>query len=171
MTEKEGVEISVLREVEIRKMNYWLVKTEPSVYSIDDLKKDKVTPWDEVRNYQARNNLQKMKKGDQVLIYHSNAEPPGIAGLAKVAKEAYPDETQFDKRSKYYDPKASKDNPRWFSPDMRYVKKFKNFFALEDIKGEKKLHKMKLVQRGSRLSVMEVSKGEFSHIIKKVEGK
>ncbi len=149
-------------------MSYWLVKTEPSVYSIDDLQKDKVTPWDEVRNYQARNNLREMKKGDQVLIYHSNAEPPCIAGLGKVAKEAYPDASQFNKRSKYYDEKATKENPRWFSPDIQFVKKFKEILSLQDIKSDKKLAKMVLTQRGSRLSVQPVTKSEFDHILKVV---
>ena len=147
-------------------MAFWLTKTEPSVYSIDDLRKDKVTAWDEVRNYQARNNLRQMEKGDQVFIYHSNAEPPGIVGIAKVVKEAYPDASQFDKRSKYYDEKATKDNPRWFSPDLRFVKKFREILPLQDLKGEKKLAKMILLQRGSRLSVQPVSKIEFEHILK-----
>lgn len=146
-------------------MAYWLVKTEPRVYSIDDLKKDKITPWDEVRNYQARNNLREMKKGEQVLIYHSSAEPPAVVGVGKVVIEAYPDPTQFDTRSSYFDPKADKDNPRWFCPDIGFVKKFKKPLALQDIKADKKLQKMVLVQKGSRLSVQPVSRQEFEKII------
>jgi len=95
-------------------MNYWLVKSEPYVFSIQDLKKDKVTYWDGVRNYQARNFLKEMKKGDTVLYYHSNEDPIGVAGVATIHKEAYPDPSQFDKRNKYFDPKATKENPRWF---------------------------------------------------------
>ena len=146
-------------------MAYWLTKTEPSVYSIDDLKKDKTTPWDEVRNYQARNNLRAMKKGDHIFIYHSNADPPGIAGIAKVVKEAYPDASQFDSRSRYFDEKATKENPRWFSPDIQFVKKFREPLPLHEIKSDKKLANMVLVQRGSRLSVQPVSKAEFEYIL------
>ncbi|MCL4140439.1 UNVERIFIED_CONTAM: hypothetical protein GTU68_014156 [Idotea baltica] len=147
-------------------MNYWLVKTEPNKYSIDDLKKDKTTAWDEVRNYQARNFLTSMKKGDQVIVYHSNAKPPGIVGLATVTKEAYPDELQFDKKSNYFDPKATKESPRWFSPDLKFKKKFAELVPLDDLRGEKKLANMKLLQKGSRLSVIPVTEAEFDHVLK-----
>lgn len=146
-------------------MNYWLVKTEPDVYSIDDLKRDKITAWDAVRNYQARNFLKRMAKNDLVLIYHSNAKPPGIVGIATVCKEAYPDELQFDKKSNYFDPKATKENPRWFNPDLKFKKKFPELLSLDRLKTEKKLAKMSLLQKGSRLSVHELSKAHFEHIV------
>lgn len=147
-------------------MNYWLVKTEPNVYSIDDLKKDKTTAWDAVRNYQARNFLTSMKKGDLVIVYHSNAKPPGIIGLATVAKEAYPDELQFDKKSNYFDAKATKESPRWFSPDLKFKKKFAALISLDELRDEKKLSDMVLLRKGSRLSVIPVTKVEFDHVVK-----
>ena len=100
---------------------YWLMKSEPDVYSIDDLEKEGSTSWEGIRNYQARNNMQSMKVGDEVLFYHSNAKPPGIAGLASVSKQAYPDHFAFDSGHKYHDPKSSKDNPRWFMVDIEFV--------------------------------------------------
>ena len=151
-------------------MNYWLAKSEPDVYSIDDLKRDKVTLWDGVRNYQARNNLREMKIGDKLLFYHSNADPIGVAGVAKVVKEAYPDPAQFDKRSKYYDPKADKENPRWFCPDVRFVKKFKEVVTLAEIKEDKKLKDMLVIRRGMRLSVQPVNKKEFERILEMAAG-
>ena len=147
-------------------MNYWLAKSEPSVYSIDDLKKDKITYWDGVRNYQARNFLKEMEKGDVVLFYHSNADPTGVAGVAKINKTAYPDPTQFNKRSKYFDEKATKEKPRWFCPDLKFVKKFKNVISLQDLKEVKALEKMTLLKRGNRLSVMPVTKKEYEVITK-----
>lgn len=135
------------------------------MYSIDDLRDDKVTAWDAVRNYQARNYLKSMKKGDLVLIYHSNTEPPGVAGLASVAKEAYPDALQFDKRSDYFDPKASKDNPRWFAPDLRFKQKFEQLVPLEELKRHSQLKTLPLLQRGSRLSVQPVYKSQFNFIL------
>lgn len=149
-------------------MNYWLVKTEPEVYSIDRLKNDKKTAWDAVRNYQARNYLKSMKKGDLVFVYHSNCEPPGIAGLAIVVKEAYPELLQFDKKSDYFDSKASKDDPRWFSPDLAFKNKFDRVLALAELKEQSILAKMPLLQRGSRLSVQPVSEIEFACIMKLV---
>ena len=98
-------------------MKYWLLKSEPDVYSLDDLKKEGTDHWDGVRNYQARNNLQAMKKGDLGLFYHSRSNPPHVAGLCKITKKAYPDPTAFDPKAKYYDPKSDPDNPRWFCPD------------------------------------------------------
>lgn len=146
-------------------MTYWLVKTEPDVYSIEDLKRDGKTPWDAVRNYQARNFLMEMKKGDLVLIYHSNANPPGIVGLAEVAKTAYPDALQFDKDSDYYDPKATIEKPRWFSPELKFKRAFRSMLDLDTLRQTKGLEKMTLLQRGSRLSVHQLSKKEFDIII------
>lgn len=146
-------------------MQYWLVKSEPSSYSIDDLKKDRKTPWTGVRNYQARNFMRDgMQVGDLVLFYHSNAEPAGVAGVAKVASKAYPDETAFDKKSDYYDEKSTKENPRWMLVDIAFVKKFKEIIPLSVLRAEKKLGKMQLLAPGQRLSVMPVTKEEFDRI-------
>ena len=148
-------------------MKYWLIKSEPDVYSIDDLKKDKKTHWDGVRNYQARNFMRdEMKKGDQVIYYHSNTEPPGAVGVCEVVKEGYLDFTAFDPDDKHFDPKSKKDNPTWIMVDVKFVQKFKNVVPLADIKENKKLQDMKLVQRGNRLSVMPVTKAEFNEIVK-----
>ena len=147
-------------------MSCWLLKTEPDEYSIDDLAKDKSTCWGNVRNYQARNYLREMKVGDSILFYHSEGTPSGIAGVAKVAKAAYADPSQFDKKSDYFDPKATKETPRWFAPDIKFEKKFKALLATPDLRKEKALEKMVLFQRGSRLSVQPVSESEFKHILK-----
>ena len=148
-------------------MNYWLVKSEPHVYSIDDLKKDKKTPWDGVRNYQARNFMRdQMKIGDKVIFYHSNTKPPHIAGFAKVVSKPYPDALQFDKKSHYFDPKSSKENPRWILVDMGFVKKCKEPISLETLKDDKNLEGMPLLRRGQRLSVQPVSKEHFEYIEK-----
>jgi len=148
---------------------YWLVKSEPDIFSIDDLKEVNQEPWDGVRNYQARNFMRdEMKIGDLVLFYHSNAKPPGIAGLATVSKEAYPDHTSWDKKSKYYDPKSTPDNPRWFMVEVKFKKKFKRLIPLDELKSSPKLQEMKLVKKGARLSVMPVEKSEYEHILKMV---
>lgn len=147
-------------------MAFWLVKTEPRVYSIEDLAKDKVTHWEGVRNYQARNYLKEMVVGDRVLIYHSNDEQIGIVGVAMVSKTAYPDPSQFDRSSHYYDPKATKEEPRWFSPEIKFLSKFKDVLLLSTLKGVEVLNKMVLLQRGSRLSVQPVSELEFKQILK-----
>lgn len=146
-------------------MNYWLIKSEPNVFSIDDLKDKKVEPWDGVRNYQARNFMRdKMKKGDLVLFYHSNAKPPGVAGICKVNSLPYPDPTQFNKKSKYYDSKSTEIDPRWQLVDMKYVKKLKRFIPLKELQEYSELDEMKLLQKGCRLSVMPINKEEFDFI-------
>lgn len=146
---------------------YWLMKSEPDVFSLDDLKKVKKEPWDGVRNYQARNFMRdEMRKGDIVLFYHSNAKPPGIVGLAEVCSDPYPDPTAFDKKSKYFDPKSDPDKPRWILVDVKYKKHFKSMVTLDDLKSEKKLKDMKVIQKGSRLSITPVTKSEFNHIVK-----
>jgi predicted RNA-binding protein with PUA-like domain len=147
-------------------MPHWLVKTEPGEYSIDDLQRDKSTAWTQVRNYQARNYLREMKPGDEVLIYHSNAEPSGIVGVGKVKAAARPDPTQFDKKSDYYDPKATAENPRWFAPELSFGRKFRKPVPLEALKREESLEGLQLLQRGSRLSVMSVSPAHFAAIMK-----
>lgn len=150
-------------------MNYWLVKSEPDVYSLSDLKRDKTTFWDGVRNYQARNFLKEMKKGDEVLYYHSNAEQIGIVGIATIHKEAYPDPSQFDKKSKYFDEKATKEKPRWFCPDLKFKKAFKNILTLSELKEVKELSEMRLIKKGNRLSVIPVTKKEYNKILKLAE--
>jgi len=150
-------------------MNYWLMKTEPDVYSMDDMLADKnqTTVWEGIRNYQARNFMRDdMKNGDLVLIYHSNTKPPGVIGIAEVVKEAYPDPFQFDEKSNYFDPKSSKDNPRWIAVDVKAVRKMDRLISLQELKEIDGLSEMRLVQRGNRLSVMPVAKKEFNLITK-----
>lgn len=143
------------------------MKSEPDVYSIDHLKKDGTTLWSGVRNYQARNFMMKdMQVGDWVLFYHSNAEPPGVAGLAKVSKPAQPDPTQFDKKSEYFDPKASKEKPNWFCVQVQYAAKFKNFISLETLRSEKSLQSMLVLKKGQRLSIQPVTESEFETLKK-----
>lgn len=150
-------------------MKYWLMKSEPDVFSIDDLKTKKQSGWDGVRNYQARNFMRdEMKIGDYVLFYHSSCEIPGVAGLAKVCKESHPDPTQFDPKSDYYDEKATKDNPRWFMVAVEFVGKSKSYLPLSELKNMKGLEKLPLLQKGSRLSINPVSKEEFSIITSRI---
>ena len=148
---------------------YWLMKSEPDVFGIDDLEKVGTEPWDGVRNYQARNFMRdQMQVGDQVLFYHSNAKPPGVAGLAEVARDAYPDQTQFDPDSKYFDPKSNPDDPRWVHVDVRFVEKFDQVLPLDAIRANPALAEMKLVQRGQRLSVQPVEKSEWDEVLRMV---
>ncbi|MBP9682036.1 MAG: EVE domain-containing protein [Bacteriovorax sp.] len=150
-------------------MRYWLMKSEPDVFSIDHLKMKKKSGWDGVRNYQARNFMRDdMKKGDVILFYHSSCETPGVAGLARVSKESHPDPTQFDKSSDYYDPKATKENPRWFMVEVEFVEKFENVITLTFLKTQKALENMPLVQKGSRLSINPVTEREFGAITQNV---
>ena len=144
-------------------MHHWLIKSEPDVYSIEDLARDKRTPWNGVRNYQARNHLRAMEKGDLILFYHSQATPPAVVGLAKVVKEAYPDPTQFDPKSEYHDPKSPKDDPRWWLVDVGFVERFANPVSLAEIKADKRLAGMVLVNN-SRLSVQPVADQEFDRV-------
>jgi predicted RNA-binding protein with PUA-like domain len=149
-------------------MNYWLMKSEPDAFSIDDLQKVKKEPWTGVRNYQARNFMWKdMKLGDGVLFYHSNAKIPGIAGTAKVASNAYPDPTQFDPESDYWDPKATKEKPRWFLVDVSFDRKFSDVLSLETLKANaERLGDFVLLNRGTRLSVLPVTKTQWQTILK-----
>ena len=148
-------------------MAYWLMKSEPDVYGIDDLKSDKKTSWDGVRNYQARNFMRdEMKVGDKVFFYHSNAKPVGIVGIAKVVKAAYPDHTQFDKKSKYFDEKATEEKPRWMMVDIGFVEKFSEVLTLDELKTVKAIEKMPLLQRGQRLSVQPVGDKEWKLVAK-----
>jgi len=149
-------------------MPYWLMKSEPDAFSIDDLKKVKKEPWSGVRNYQARNFMWKdMKVGDGVLFYHSNTKIPGIAGLAEVASAAYPDPTQFDPESDYWDPKATPEKPRWFLVDVSFERKFKQVISLELLKmNTEHLGDFTLLNRGTRLSVLPVTKAQWQTILK-----
>ena len=146
---------------------YWLIKSEPEVFSIDDLSKNKTAYWDGVRNYQARNFIRdEMKAGDKIIFYHSNTEPPSAVGICEVIKESYPDFTAFDPSNPHFDPKSKKDSPMWFMFDIKFVKKFSKPVSIREIKSNKKLQKMNLIQRGNRLSVMPVTKDEFDEILK-----
>ena len=148
-------------------MHYWLMKSEPDVFSIDTLKSKKKSGWDGVRNYQARNFMRDdMKLGDMVLFYHSSCDIPGIAGMARVSHESLPDPTQFDPKSDYYDPKATKENPRWFMVEVEFVEKFNEVITLHTLKSIKALENMPLVQKGSRLSINPVTEKEFKTILK-----
>ena len=148
-------------------VGYWLFKSEPDTFSIDDLKARgaKGEPWDGVRNYQARNMLRdEVKKGDLVFFYHSNCDVPGIVGVAQIIKEAFPDPSQFNPDSKYFDPKASQDNPRWFCPQVKFHSKFKSTISLEQLKQIPALSDMALVRKGNRLSIMPVSAEQWEFI-------
>lgn len=142
---------------------YWLMKSEPETYSIDDLARDGRTHWDGVRNFKARNNMRAMRVGDEVLFYHSSASPPGVAGIARVCREAYPDPAQFDAKSKYHDAKSDRADPRWSMVDVEFVAKAPEVLGLPDIKAEKALAEMELVRYG-RLSVQSVTKAEFERV-------
>ena len=147
---------------------YWLMKSEPDCFSIDDLARVGTEPWTGVRNYQARNFMRNgMRTGDGVLFYHSNCNPPGIAGVASVASDAYPDPTQFDRASHYFDPKATPEEPRWFNVDVRFERKFPQLIPLERIRehADDLGDEFALVKRGSRLSVMPVSSAQWSLLL------
>jgi len=145
-------------------MNYWLFKSEPTTYGIDHLEKDKVTAWTGVRNYQARNYMRDaMRKGDRGFFYHSSCEVPGIAGIVEISRAAYPDETQFDRKSKQYDPAANRDNPRWFNVDVKFVKKTR-VVSIPELRGHKALKAMLVLQRGNSLSITPVTAAEWNAI-------
>ncbi len=146
---------------------YWLMKSEALDYSIDDFAKDKRSDWHGVRNYQARNFMRdEMKVGDLILFYHSNANPSGIAGLGEVIRTGYPDFTQFDSKSEYYDKKATKEKPIWYMVDIQFKEKFPHFISLEELKRNKTLQNMLLIRHG-RLSVQPVEEEHFK-IIQKI---
>ena len=150
-------------------MTYWLMKSEPDVYSIDHLRsqKNKTDYWDGIRNYQARNFMRdQMKKGDLAFFYHSNCAEPAVVGIMEIACTAYPDHTAFNSNEKYFDADSDPDNPRWLMVDVRFKKKFKNPVTLQSIKAQKKLGNMRLVQRGNRLSILPVTAIEWRHILK-----
>lgn len=146
---------------------YWLVKSEPGTFSWDDLWKlpRRTTSWDGVRNYQARNLLRAMKEGDQVFFYHSSTDPAAIIGICEVVREGYPDQTQFDPRSEYYDPKSDPDDPRWYVVDLRAVEPLPRPVTLAELRAAKGLEQMALLQKGSRLSVQPVTTAEWKSIL------
>ena len=151
-------------------MRYWLMKSEPDEFSIDDLARAPrhSTAWFGVRNYQARNFMRdQMQIGDQVLFYHSSCAEPGVAGLAKVCARAYPDETQFDRNSKYYDAKATRDKPRWVNVEVKFVKKTR-LLGLAELRQRKELAGMRLLARGNRLSITPVDPDEWKFITTKL---
>jgi predicted RNA-binding protein with PUA-like domain len=146
-------------------MNRWLMKTEPDTFSIDDLKRVKVEPWNGVRNYQARNHIRAMKKGDAVLIYHSSCDVPGVAGIGEVASAPYPDPTQFDPKSDYFDAGSDRADPRWSLVDVRYKRKLKRVITLDEIKALRGLGDFALTRRGNRLSVLPVTETQWKAIL------
>jgi predicted RNA-binding protein with PUA-like domain len=146
--------------------NHWLMKSEPDAFSIDDLKRKKREAWDGVRNYQARNYMRDgMRVGDRVFFYHSNCAEPGIVGIAEVATDAYPDPSQFDPKSKYFDAGSSRDNPRWMLVDVKFVKKLKRTITLKELQADPALDGMVLLRKGSRLSVQPVETAHWEHIL------
>lgn len=152
-------------------MRYWLMKSEPDCFSIDDLATapKKTTCWDGVRNYQARNFMREMQIGDRVFFYHSNVDPPCIAGIAEVVKTAYPDTTALDPKDQHYDPKATPTKPIWEMVDIRFVKKFDRPLALDELREIDALQKMEVLRRGSRLSVQPVTAAEWKAVEKLAE--
>lgn len=152
-------------------MRHWLMKSEPNDYSIDDLERDGTTHWDGVRNYQARNLMRdQMSVGDAVLFYHSQLRPPGVVGLAEVVRDAYPDHTAWDPDSKYFDPKSSPEDPRWFMVDIAFVRKFNRMVTIDEMRERPELEDMVLLKR-SRLSVQPVTPQEFEVIVAMAEGR
>ena len=147
-------------------MAYWLMKSEPDVYSIDDLQRDGREMWDSIRNYQARNMMRDdMRIGDEVFFYHSNCKEPSIVGISKVCSEPYADPTQFDSKSNYFDPKSSKDNPRWVLVDVEFVRKLDRAITLSELREQPGLDGMILTRRGNRLSIMPVTREHWDLIL------
>ncbi len=147
-------------------MRYWLVKSEPSTYSIHDFEEEKVAIWDGVRNYQARNFLMQMEPGDLVLFYHSNAKPPGVVGLARVRRARVVDPTQFDPDSPYYDPKSNLDRPRWITAELEHVETFPQMVPLSELRERFSPEELILLRRGNRLSVVPVPEAVFKEIVR-----
>ncbi len=147
-------------------MGYWLMKSEPDEFGIDDLERVGVEPWDGIRNYQVRNMMRdEMKKGDLAFFYHSNAKPPGIVGIMRIEKEAYPDSCAFDPEDKHYDPKSDPDNPRWLRVDVAFEEKFDDILTLDWLKQQPELADCPLVRRGNRLSVMPLTEDQWDFIL------
>lgn len=145
-------------------MKYYLMKSEPSCFSIDDLKKKKISSWDGIRNYQARNFMMEMKRGDKVLFYHSSAKVVGVVGVMSIVKEAYPDDTAQDPKNEHYDPKSTKEKPIWYMVDVKFEKKFPRTILLDELKKEKALKDMLILRKGNRLSITPLTQKEFEKI-------
>ena len=152
-------------------MRYWLMKSEPSAFSIQDLRKvrGQTTSWDGVRNFQARNFMRAMKKGDRVLFYHSNADPPEVVGMAEVVREAYPDDSAFDPKDIHYDPRSTPAKPLWDMVDIKLVRIFPAPIPLDRLRKEPALKRMELLRKGSRLSVQPVRSEEWALVLKLAE--
>ncbi len=148
-------------------MAYWLMKSEPEVFSLDDLARRprQTEPWDGVRNYQARNYLSAMRKGDLAFFYHSNCPEPAVVGIVEIVREAYPDSTAFDPRSEYYDPKSTPARPRWVRVDVRFEQRLPRPVTLAEIKADAALADLPLVKRGNRLSVMPVTAAQWKRVL------
>ena len=147
-------------------MQYWLMKSEPDTYSIDDLQSFGVDHWDGIRNYQVRNFFRdQMQVGDQAFFYHSNCKQPGIVGTMEIVSKAYPDHTAFDPSEKYFDSKSDPENPRWLMVDVRYIRHLNRMITLAELRQQKQIADMKLLQRGNRLSVLPLSKMEWQYIL------
>ena len=149
-------------------MNYWLMKSEPDAFSIDDLKRRPAhtEPWDGVRNYQVRNMMRDdMQVGDLAFFYHSSCAVPGIAGVMKIVRAGYPDASAFDPRDKHHDPKSTPDNPRWYRVDVRYMRKFKRLISLAELKSHPELRGLALLKRGNRLSILPLSAAHWKFIL------
>ena len=151
------------------KENFWLMKSEPDAYSIDTLKNDEITLWDGIRNYQARNFMRKMNKGDKVFFYHSNCKPPGIVGLMEVIDLNIVDPTQFDKHSKYFDPKSNPENPRWDCVKVKYLFKSKKLLSLNDLKSLFNEDELLVVKKGNRLSIVPVQDEVAEILLEKIK--
>ena len=148
--------------------NFWLMKSEPDAYSIDTLKNDDVTLWDGIRNYQARNFMRKMKKGDKVFFYHSNCKPPGIVGLMKVIDLNIVDPTQFDKDSKYFDSKSKPHNPRWDCVKVKYISKSNKMLSLPELKGLFSEDELLVVKKGNRFSILPIRNDVAKILLEKI---
>jgi len=147
-------------------MQYWLMKSEPETYSIDDLKEFQTDHWDGIRNYQVRNFFRdQMKIGDKAFFYHSNCKEPGIVGLMEIASEAYPDHTAFDSKEKYFDAKSDPENPRWLMLDVNYIRHTKRNITLSELRDHRSIKEMRLLQKGNRLSVIPMTKKEWDYIL------
>jgi predicted RNA-binding protein with PUA-like domain len=147
-------------------MQYWLFKSEPDEYSIDDLRQEQVDHWDGVRNYQARNMMRdQMKTGDLAFFYHSNCTHPGVVGMMRIAREGYPDHTAFDPNDKHYDPHSDPDRPRWYRVDVRFERKLKRTIALRELKAHPELAELALVRKGNRLSIMPLTAQQWDFVL------
>ena len=166
-----GAEIDGKEDIMEGTIRYWLMKSEPAMFSIDDLKKKGRAPWDGVRNFQARNYMRDgMKVNDLILFYHSTVIPPGVAGLARVSRGSHPDHTSWDPKNAHFDPRSSRENPLWFMVEVEFVAKFPHFILLEELKGNPRLEGMVVLKRGSRLSVQPVERKHFDEILKMGRG-